>query len=86
MGSLFGGAKAPKVQPVRYVPLAPVTTETDEEEDQEKTPQEITAELRRDNLLRRSRGRIGTIYTGFHGLYGRNEAGESDKKKTLLGE
>ncbi|HBH25969.1 MAG TPA: hypothetical protein DDX54_00990 [Rhodospirillaceae bacterium] len=42
------------------------------------------AEARRDNLLRRDRGRTGTIQTSFRGLLG--QAAPAGTKKTLLGE
>lgn len=42
------------------------------------------AKQREDNLLRRSRGRAGTIQTSFRGLLG--QAADSSQKKTLFGE
>ncbi len=46
----------------------------------EPTPEEA----RTDNLLRRSRGRFGTVQTSFRGLL--SPAATSGQRKTLLGE
>lgn len=46
-------------------------------------PQEVAAQVRRENLLRRDRGRLGTILSGFRGfLTSQSDSG----RKTLLGE
>lgn len=55
------------------------TTDTNESSNEES----VAAE-REENLLRRSRGRTGTIQTSFRGLL--NQADQSGKRKTLLGE
>jgi hypothetical protein len=47
-------------------------------------PEETAAEQRRENLLRRNRGRFGTIQTSFRGLLGL--ATQGGQRKTLLGE
>ena len=38
------------------------------------------------SLLRRERGRFGTILTGFRGLLGANDTAQTTTRKTLLGE
>lgn len=83
MGSVNSKSKAPPSQPVQTIvyrtpepaiPIEPV-----------KTDQEVLAEARTQSLLRRSRGRFGTILTSFRGVL---SAKENDNKssKTLLGE
>ena len=80
MGSLGSGPSAPPPQPpVVYVaPSAPSTPSTPSESSPD------AAEQRRDNLLRRGRGRFGTVLTSFRGLLGL--ADNSGQRKTLLGE
>lgn len=49
------------------------------------TPTEESQRLaREDNLLRRSRGRLGTVLTGFSGIL--SQAAGQAGRKTLLGE
>ena len=56
----------------------------DAQNEENKQNSQGEAEIRKDNLLRRNRGRIGTIRTGFRGLLSQ---GIFDKpRKTLLGE
>ena len=43
----------------------------------------VTSEERKESLLRRTRGRLGTIFTGFKGFL---SEGEQSTRKTLLGE
>ena len=84
MGSITKRPKAPTVQP--YVPptVTPVTSvETPVEP--EKTDSEIAAEAREKSLLRRSRGRFGTVLTSFKGFLSSANDGEAPRK-TLLGE
>ncbi len=81
MGSLSSSAKAPSPQPqVVYTPAVPSTTEASIENDDGNT----AAKSREDNLLRRARGRLGTVATGLHGFL--SEGNKNDKRKTLLGE
>lgn len=91
MGSISKSPKAPRaIQPsVVYVPqavAAPVTTSASAPEDTQTEPseEEQRTELRRKNLLRRNRGKLGTVLTGFRGVLGR--VNDSGHQKTLLGE
>ena len=90
MGSLTKRPKIPKqVPPIRtvYVP-APVNnsvsgadTGVSESEAQNKI------EVKKKSLLRRARGRLGTILTGFRGLLNEADTGVNKSgRKTLLGE
>ncbi len=87
MGSISKPPKAPKAaQPsVIYVPqVAPPPAPLPENTIDEPTEEEQHAEARRKNLLRRNRGRLGTVLTGFRGVLGLSN--ESNGQKTLLGE
>jgi len=96
MGSLTSRPKAAKtVSPqVVYVPAsnpapAPATptpdTGTDKSTDTgTESREEQSQKQREDNLLRRDRGRGGTVQTGFRGLL--SALDNSQKKKTLLGQ
>ena len=79
MGSLSGRSKAPtqSVQQVVYTPTPTAQTTT------EPTEEENLAE-RAENILKRSRSRIGTVLTGFQGVLSQNEL--VAPRKTLLGE
>lgn len=83
MGSLFKAPKVPTPQSVRRVTPAPVPLPTPTTEP-EKEASEIQAEARERSLLRRSRGRFGTITTGFTGFLSSSEPDKN--RKTLLGE
>ena len=91
MGSLFSGSKAPPqqqqiitapppVQPVITTP-EPINEETGLET---KTEEQSASEQRTQNLLRRHRGRLGTIQTGFRGLL--SQTVTDKQRKTLLGD
>lgn len=86
MGLLSPSQKAPRVQTiVKRVPVVEDTTPS--EEDIAKQAQEETGKRRAENLLRRSRGRFGTILTGFRGiLEGNDNPTGGQGRKTLLGE
>lgn len=96
MGSLISKPKAPKPQApqVVYIPqpvYGPTTSPSTPalEQPVEQTPQENVEEddpgaARVANLLRRNRGVIGTIATGYRGLLSPNEA--VPQRKSLLGE
>ncbi|PJB71426.1 MAG: hypothetical protein CO093_05115 [Alphaproteobacteria bacterium CG_4_9_14_3_um_filter_47_13] len=87
-------------QPVIYtIPAAPIpaapmattsTTPIADHIDQNNTIPESAGNeeaqrlAREDNLLRRSRGRLGTVLTGFSGLL--SQTVTSQNRKTLLGE
>lgn len=81
MGSLNSRPRAPQPPPVVYIP--PVTPQPTSPPPTGPTPEETRAEQRTQNLLRRSRGRFGTIETSFRGLLG---LGSGQGRKTLLGE
>lgn len=86
MGSLSPSATpTPAPAPV-FVPqataVAPVVAEVAAPTEQEL--QQQSAQEREDNLLRRSRGRAGTIQTSFRGLLG--QSAPEGQQKTLLGE
>ncbi len=82
MGSLSSSAKAPTPQQQAvYVPTpSSTTTDSSSTDDNAST----AAKSREDNLLRRTRGRLGTISTGLNGFL--SELNKTDKRKTLLGE
>lgn len=86
MGSITKPFKTPKITQPRTVfvpapaPLAPVLENTSSEPSEE----EKRSETRRKNLLRRNRGKLGTVLTGFRGVLGR--VNTSGGQKTLLGE
>jgi hypothetical protein len=81
MGSLSSSAKAPSQSPkVVYVP-APTITETKiTAEDSEA----IAGKAREESLLRRARGRLGTVATSLSGFLSESES--KNTRKTLLGE
>lgn len=83
MGILNGKPKAPPVQPITLPPVVAAPTIPTEPI---KTDEQIAAESRTDSLLRRSRSRFGTIFTGFKGFLSQSEKSESAGRKTLLGE
>ncbi len=86
MGSFSGRSKAPsvtngqQVQQVVYVPTAPSyePPATGEPSEEEKLQE------RAENVLKRSRSRLGTILTGFRGVLSQNDL--IAPRKTLLGE
>lgn len=83
MGSINSRPKAPVVQPYNPVVTNPPVVETSNEPI--KSDAEIEAEGRRESLLRRNRGRFGTILTSFRGFLDQSSDNEQGKK-TLLGE
>jgi hypothetical protein len=84
MGSINSRSSAPAVQP--YAPVVTALTPAPSANVAPvKTEGEIATEARTENLLRRSRGRLGTILTGFRGFLDSNKD-QSTKRKTLLGE
>jgi hypothetical protein len=84
MGSLTSKPKAPKQPKVVYVPAtAPPPAATDPQTG--PTPEEAAAAARTQSLLSRSRGRFGTIQTGFRGLL-LGPGDNNERRKTLLGE
>lgn len=83
MGSINSRPKAPAVQP--YVPISVPSVTTSVTAEPVKTESEIAAEGRKESLLRRNRGRFGTILTGFRGFLDKSSRAET-ASKTLLGE
>lgn len=63
-------------------PVTPTTT-IDPTIPVEATPEEI-AKTRAENILRRSRSALGTVYTSFRGVLSGN--GNTPQRKSLLGE
>lgn len=66
----------------------PATTTTTATEPTTETPSEAEQEsqARKDSLLRRSRGRSGTILTSLGGFLSPTSEQNSEARKTLLGE
>lgn len=84
MGIISKTPRAPLVQP--YVPPVqpPAAVQPVEPTTSAPNEEEIALEARKESLLRRSRGRFGTILTGFRGFLSSTDA--NDTRKTLLGE
>ncbi len=83
MGSLSASPKVPQSTPqVVYVPTSTPTVSATSEP---VTPsiEEQAAQTRKQGLLSRNRGVLGTIATSFRGFLTPTETG---KRKTLLGE
>jgi hypothetical protein len=86
MGSITQAPKAPAAaspQVIYYTPSTPYTADPATPTDNGSTPQQ-QSETRAQNLLRRDRGRLGTILTGFRGILGLSN--DTPSRKTLLGE
>lgn len=83
MGSFSGRTKSPSrpVQQIIYVPTS--TSNTSTPTTAEPNEQEGLA-LRAENVLKRSRSRLGTVLTGFRGVLSQSEL--VSPRKTLLGE
>lgn len=96
MGSLTSRPDITPVQQPVFVPVqqpapqpAPVQNDaaTESEAPQEESAEEQerrTQQERETGLLRRSRGRLGTVLTSFRGLL--SDSVKSGQRKTLLGE
>lgn len=80
MGSLGSRPTPPAPQPSTPVVYVPAPTPS---ADPAPSGPDAAAQ-RRENLLRRGRGRFGTVLTSFRGLLGL--ADTSGQRKTLLGE
>lgn len=86
MGSITKKAKTPAVTIVNPVTPTTIPVSTTTVSDPGPTDTEISTASRTSSLLRRSRGRLGTIATSFRGFLS-DKAGElNSKRKTLLGE
>lgn len=82
MGSVTSRPKIPTatVSPAATVTPTPVTVPNTVTE---ANPEEI-AKTRAENILRRSRSALGTVYTSFRGILSGNN--NSPQRKSLLGE
>lgn len=81
MGSV---TSRPKVATTSAAAIATtVTPTTDISTPVEATPEEI-AKGRVENILRRSRSALGTVYTSFRGVLSGNDT--TPQRKSLLGE
>ena len=84
MGSLSSRPKTPQVT---YVVQSSGSTSADSTSESASEETDVAAEVREDDLLRRQRGRSGTVLTSFRGLESAADAGaDSAGRKTLLGE
>ena len=84
MGSVSARPKAPPTQVVYYTAPAPSpSTPAPTPQETEAEKQQVIQKEREQNLLRRSRGTLGTVLTGFRGILSLNQ---NDGRKTLLGE
>ena len=72
MGSLASRPRAPQVQPVAVQqaapPSAPEPAGATTAAEPAPSDAQIASQVRSDDLLRRRRGRAGTVLTGFRGL------------------
>lgn len=92
MGSLSSRPKAPKKPKVVFVSKPAVSSVTQAESGSssssetktDQAPEQALAEERTASLLKRDRGRFGTVQTGFRGFLGVSD--EGSQRKTLLGE
>jgi len=96
MGSIISGPKTPTIQVVQSpaasatssntTSTASVTDTATSEIDEAQNDTQIASALRTDSLLRRSRGRFGTIASSFRGFFGDDGGDATQAPKTLLGE
>ncbi len=80
MGGLSGSPKAPSQPKTQIVYVPSVTSPSTET----GTNQEETLQERANNVLQRSRGRLGTVLSGFRGVLTQSDM--TVQRKTLLGE
>ena len=90
MGSITKKPSAPTTI-IQTVPaVTPVVTATDLSsttvDEPTQTDAEIASEARTGSLLRRSRGRLGTVLTSFTGFLNPKSNDLGNQQKTLLGE
>jgi hypothetical protein len=81
MGIISGSSKIAPLPPLPSLP--PPSPPVVQQEEEKQSEEQINAEARRKSLLRRSRGRFGTVLTGFKGFLSQSN---NDSRKTLLGE
>ncbi len=91
MGSLASRPKVPQAQNVVVQQAASVptnsisTTQPDSSSVDDSIDTKTQSEVRSNDLLRRSRGSLGTVLTSFRGLESTTSK-SSQGRKTLLGE
>ena len=90
MGSISSRPTAPPIQTVAapsvsVTPSTISTVTTASATEVEQTSEAARVEEREQSLLRRNRGVLGTILTGFQGVLSPNQT-QSSSRKTLLGE
>lgn len=83
MGSLTSRPKVPTSRPVQIISAPTAAAPAPDPQSNDDTAADAQ-ELRRQSLLGRDRGRLGTIATSFRGPLGLGDA--ENQKKTLLGE
>ncbi len=83
MGLLSGSTKSPS-RPVQQIIYVPTPTQTTTAPTTSQPTEQETLELRAENVLKRSRSRLGTVLTGFRGVLSQNDL--VSPRKTLLGE
>jgi len=90
MGSLVLPSKAPSSPTtiIQSVPTSTVSTvaqtSSTASEETSQSSDVLASEARSESLLRRNRGRLGTILTGFNGVL--SDKTSTTQRKTLLGE
>lgn len=86
----MGSSKSRAPSSTTIIQQTPVSTAVDTSTsattstETEKASDVLSSEARSENILRRGRGRFGTILTGFQGVLTKNDS--QSKRKTLLGE
>jgi hypothetical protein len=83
MGSVTSRPKIATTTAATVATTVTPTTTIDTTTSTEATPEEI-AKTRVENILRRSRSALGTVYTSFRGILSGN--GTTPQRKSLLGE
>ena len=83
MGSITSRPKIPTATVSATTSVTPTDTTPVTTTPTEATPEEI-AKTRVENILRRSRSALGTVYTSFRGILSANST--SPQRKSLLGE
>ncbi len=91
MGKILSGPKAPSVQYVVSNPTSTSSTtdsatSTATDTSTQADESQISSELRTESLLRRSRGRLGTVTSSFRGFLDSVGNTAETARKTLLGE
>ena len=83
MGSLLKSPKPPSLPTITSTPSLIPSEETASEAPTQSKQQ---PDARKQSLLRRSRGRLGTIETSFNGFLSPQKDSNASPRKTLLGE